>query len=106
MLEYIPCYGASVENWGLLPPTRLASRKILIEHISKSGQGQHSVYSVVETAKSVPYRRLMLTAVQLSSEVYSSFEGEGLRCNVLYQRRPLNLQYPHRVKPQEILTSL
>jgi hypothetical protein len=26
--------------------------------------------------------------------------------NVLYRRRPLNFQYPHRVKPLEIVTSL
>jgi hypothetical protein len=32
----------------------------------------------VEAAKGVPYRRLMLRAVQLSSEVYSSCGGEGL----------------------------
>ncbi len=60
----------------------------------------------VEAAKSVPCRRLMLRAVQLSSEVYSSCGGEGFWCNVLYQLRPLNFQYPHRVKPLEILTSL
>ncbi len=60
----------------------------------------------VEATKSVPYRRLMLRAVQLSSEVYSSCGGEGLLCNVLYQLRPLNFQYPYRVKPLEILTSL
>ncbi len=45
MVEYIPCYGAPATHWGLLPVTRLASRKILSK-ISKSGQGQHSVYSV------------------------------------------------------------
>jgi hypothetical protein len=38
--------------------------------------------------------------------VYSSCGGEGLRCNVLYRRRPMNFQYPHRVKPLGILTSL
>ncbi len=47
MLEYIPCYGGPAEHWGLLPATRLASREILIEQNSKSGQGHHSVYSVV-----------------------------------------------------------
>jgi hypothetical protein len=60
----------------------------------------------VEAAKIVPYRRLMLRAVQLSSEVYFSCGGEGLHCNVLYQLRPLSFQYPYRVKPLEILTSL
>jgi hypothetical protein len=60
----------------------------------------------VEAAKSVPYCRLMLRAVQLSSEVYTSCGEEGLRCNVLYPRRSLNLQYSDRVKPLEILTSL
>jgi hypothetical protein len=48
----------------------------------------------------------MLIAVQLSSEVYSSFGGEKLRCKVLYRRRSLDFQYPHRVKSLEILTSL
>jgi hypothetical protein len=60
----------------------------------------------VEAAKSVPYRRLMLRAVQVSSEVYTSCGGEGLRCNVLYPRRSLNFQYSDRVKPLEVLTSL
>jgi hypothetical protein len=60
----------------------------------------------VEAAKSVPYCRLVLRAVQLSSEVYTSCRGEGLRCNVLYPRRSLNFQYSDRVKPLEILTSL
>ncbi len=60
----------------------------------------------VEAAKDEPYRRSKLRAAQLSSEVYSSCGGEGLRCNVLYRRRPLNFQYPHRVKPLGILTSL
>jgi hypothetical protein len=49
MVEYIPCYGGPAEHWGLLPATRLASRKILIEQDIKSGQGQHSVYSVPKT---------------------------------------------------------
>ncbi len=49
MLEYIRCYGGPVEHWGPLPATRQASREILIEQISKSGQGQHSVYSVSKT---------------------------------------------------------
>ncbi len=48
-MEYIPCYIAPAEHWGLLPATRLPNRKILIEQISKSGQGQHSVYSVDTT---------------------------------------------------------
>ncbi len=51
----------------------------------------------VEAAKGVPYRWLIIRAVQLSSEVYSSCGGEGLRCNVLYRRRSLNFQYQHRV---------
>jgi hypothetical protein len=42
--EYIPCYSALGSS---TPATRLASRKILIEQNIKSGQGQHSVYSVV-----------------------------------------------------------
>jgi hypothetical protein len=60
----------------------------------------------VEAAKGVPYRRLMLRAVQLPSEVYSSCGGEGLLCNVLYLRRSLNFQDSDRVKPLETLTSL
>ncbi len=38
----------SILYWGLLPATGLASRKILtvFNKISKSGQGQHSCYSV------------------------------------------------------------
>jgi hypothetical protein len=60
----------------------------------------------VEAAKGVLYRRLMLRAVQLSSEVYSSCGGEGLQFNVPYRRRLLNFQYPDRVKPLKILTSL
>jgi hypothetical protein len=60
----------------------------------------------VEAAKGVPYRLPMFRAVQLSSEVYSSCGEEGLRCNVLYRRRSLNIQYSERVKPLEILTSL
>ncbi len=47
MMEYIPCYSGPAEDWGPLPATRLASRKILIEqNIRQDGQGQHSVYSV------------------------------------------------------------
>ncbi len=60
----------------------------------------------VEAAKDEPYRRSKIRAVQLSSEVYSSCGGEGLRCNVLYRRRSLNFQYSYCVKPLEILTSL
>jgi hypothetical protein len=53
-----------------------------------------------------PYRQLLLRAVQLSSEVYSSCGGEGFRRNVLYRRHSLNFQYTDRVKPLEILTCL
>ncbi len=59
----------------------------------------------VEAAKCEPYRRFMLRAVQLSYEVYSSCGGEGLRCNV-YSVDCIHFQYPDRVKPLEILTSL
>ncbi len=38
--------------------------------------------------------------------MYSSCGGGGLRCNVLYRRHSLNFQYPHCVKPLEVLTSL
>jgi hypothetical protein len=60
----------------------------------------------VEAAKDEPYCWSKLRAAQLSSEVYSSCGGEGLRCNVLYRRRSLNFQYPHHVKLLGILTSL
>ncbi len=60
----------------------------------------------VEAANEVLYRRFMLRAVQLSPEVYSSCGGGGLRSNVLHRQRLLNFQYPCRVKPLEILTSL
>ncbi len=33
------------QNTGVFYPTRLASREILIEQISKSGQGHHSVWT-------------------------------------------------------------
>jgi hypothetical protein len=46
MVEYISCYSAPAVHWGPLPTTRLASREILMSKILKSGQGQHSVYSV------------------------------------------------------------
>jgi hypothetical protein len=59
----------------------------------------------VEAAKDEPYCRSNLRAAQLSSEVYASCGGEGLRCNVPYRWRSLNFQYPHRVKPLGILTS-
>jgi hypothetical protein len=45
-VESWPCYSAPAEHWGLLPVTSIASRIILIEQNIKSGQGQHSVYSV------------------------------------------------------------
>ncbi len=39
MVEYIPCYSAPAEHWGLLPATRLASREILIEQNIKKRTG-------------------------------------------------------------------
>jgi hypothetical protein len=39
MVEYIPSYSAPAEHWGLLPATRLASRKILIEQNIKRRTG-------------------------------------------------------------------
>ncbi len=57
----------------------------------------------VEAAKSVPYRRPMFRAAQLSSEVYSICGEEGLRCNVLYRRRSPNFQYSACAKPLENL---
>ncbi len=60
----------------------------------------------VEAEKGVLYRRPILRAAQLSYEVYCSCAGEGLRCNVLYRRHPLNFQYPVRAEPLVFLTSL
>ncbi len=60
----------------------------------------------VEAAKWVPYRRPMLTAVQLSTEVYVySSCGEELRCNCTLSTAFTNFQYSDRVKPLEILLS-
>jgi hypothetical protein len=39
MMEYIPCYSALELHRGLLPATRLASRKILIEQNIKKRTG-------------------------------------------------------------------
>jgi hypothetical protein len=39
MLEYILCYGGPAKHRGLLPATRLASRKILIEQNIKKRTG-------------------------------------------------------------------
>jgi hypothetical protein len=39
MVEYIPCYSALAVHWGLLPGTRLAGRKILIEQNIKKRTG-------------------------------------------------------------------
>ncbi len=58
----------------------------------------------VEAAKGVLYRRLMLRAVQLLSEVYSSCGGGGFRCNVLYPRRSPNFQKTDRAKPLGFLS--
>jgi hypothetical protein len=39
MVEYIPCYSAPAVHWGLLPATRLASRKILVKQNIKKRTG-------------------------------------------------------------------
>jgi hypothetical protein len=39
MVEYITCYGAPTVHWGLLPASRLASMKILIEENIKVSTG-------------------------------------------------------------------
>jgi hypothetical protein len=39
MVEYITCHSAPALHWGLLPATRLASRKIAIEQNVKSRTG-------------------------------------------------------------------
>jgi hypothetical protein len=41
-----PYFSLATVHWGLLPATKLASGKCLFSKISKSGQGQRSVYSV------------------------------------------------------------
>jgi hypothetical protein len=47
-------------TWGLLPATRLASRKYLLSKIAKSGQGHHSVYSVVLPATRLASRKILI----------------------------------------------
>jgi hypothetical protein len=39
LTEYIPCYSAPAVHWCLLPATRLASRKVLIEENIKKWTG-------------------------------------------------------------------
>jgi hypothetical protein len=39
LVEFIPCYSATAVYWGLIPVTRLASRKILIEQNIKRQTG-------------------------------------------------------------------
>jgi hypothetical protein len=39
MVEYILCYGGPAEHWDLLPVTRIASSKILIEQNIKKRTG-------------------------------------------------------------------
>ncbi len=39
MVEYVPCYSAPGVRWSLLPATRLASRKMLIEQNIKRRTG-------------------------------------------------------------------
>jgi hypothetical protein len=56
--------------------------------------------------KDVQYRQLMLRAAQLSSEVYASCGGEGLRCNVLYPLRSPNFQKSDRANSLVYLSSL
>jgi hypothetical protein len=75
MMEYIPCYSVPTVHWGLLPATRLASRKMLIEQMW-TGPAL-CVFSLLgfdsetkaEAAKGKPYCWPMLRAIQLSSTV-------------------------------------
>jgi hypothetical protein len=60
----------------------------------------------LEAAKVMPHHLPMLRAAQLWYKVYSSCGEEGLQCNVLYRRRPLNFQYPVRAEPLVFFTSL
>jgi hypothetical protein len=57
-------------HWGLLPATRLASRKIptVLSKLSKSGQGQHSVYSVVPTLRTIFTMELVLRILPVSAQ--------------------------------------
>ncbi len=52
----------------------------------------------MKAAQGVQYRRLMLRAVQLLSEVYTSYWGEGLRCNVRCRRGSPNFQKANRAQ--------
>jgi hypothetical protein len=50
VVQYIPCYGAPAVHWGLLPATRLASRKILIEqNIQRRTGPALYVFSLLES---------------------------------------------------------
>ncbi len=60
----------------------------------------------VEAAKDEVYRRPMVRAIQLSSEMYASCRGGELRWNVLYRLRSPDFQIAVRVKPLVLLTSL
>jgi hypothetical protein len=67
LLEYIPCYCGPAEHWGLLPATRLASRKILIEQNIKKRTGlslcvlcglkSHCMYCTICTQRTCTSRR-------------------------------------------------
>jgi hypothetical protein len=54
MVEYIPYYGAPAEHWGLLPATRLASRKILIKQNIKRQTGSALYYIYIYNILGAP----------------------------------------------------
>jgi hypothetical protein len=57
MLEYIPCYSAPAVHWGLLPATRLAGRKILIEQNIKRRTGPAlCVFSLLEYTRHIVHK--------------------------------------------------
>jgi hypothetical protein len=71
-MEYIPCYSAPAVHWGLLPVTRLASRKILNEQNIKGGQGQHSGYlaSWSLPANRLASRKILIEKCQKADSLY------------------------------------
>jgi hypothetical protein len=68
-VHYLPI--CTAVYWDLLPATRLASIIILIEKNIKSGQGQHSVFSMSFILEKL-YRR---TALQYPSVHYTGLYG-------------------------------
>ncbi len=70
-MEYISCYYAPAELWGLLPATRLG--KYLLSKISKGGQGQHSMFSA---SWDVPIYGKLVYKCSVSTILYISIAAE------------------------------